>query len=162
LRGHRQTTTLLGRKRRRSARIDPRESANAAGLHYTTDARPGIKRIRHGSSFQYVNGNGRRIRDAQELARIRSLVIPPAWKDVWISPDPRGHLQAVGRDARGRKQYRYHPKWRVVRDETKYYRLIGFAQALPVIRARTVRDLRHPRLTREKVLAAVVQLLEKH
>jgi DNA topoisomerase-1 len=108
-----------------------------------------------------VNGNGRKIRDAHELARIRSLVIPPAWKDVWISPDPRGHLQAVGRDARGRKQYRYHPKWRVVRDETKYYRLIGFAEALAAIRARTARDLRHPRLTREKVLAAVVQLLEK-
>jgi DNA topoisomerase-1 len=89
------------------------------------------------------------------------LVIPPAWKDVWISADPRGHLQAVGRDARGRKQYRYHPKWRLVRDETKYHRLIGFAQALPAIRARTTRDLRNPKLTREKVLAAVVQLLEK-
>jgi DNA topoisomerase I len=159
--GHRKTTTLRGRKRRRSARIDPRESALAAGLHYTTDARPGIKRVRHGSSFHYVNGNGRKIRDARELTRIRSLVIPPAWQDVWISADPRGHLQAVGRDARGRKQYRYHPKWRVVRDETKYYRLIGFAEALPAIRTRTARDLRSPELTREKVLAAVVQLLEK-
>ena len=159
--GHGKTTTLLGRKRRRSARIDPRESALAAGLHYTTDARPGIKRIRHGSSFQYVDGNGRKIRDPRELARIRSLVIPPAWQDVWISTDPRGHLQAVGRDARGRKQYRYHPKWRVVRDETKYHRLIGFAEALPTIRRRTARDLRSPELTREKVLAAVVQLLEK-
>jgi DNA topoisomerase-1 len=157
---HRQTSTLLSRKRR-SAQIDPRQSAIAAGLHYTTDARPGIKRIRHGSSFRYMNADGRTIRDAQELARIRSLVIPPAWKDVWICPDARGHLQAVGRDARGRKQYRYHPKWRVVRDETKYYRLIGFAEALPAIRARTARDLRTARLTREKVLAAVVQLLEK-
>jgi DNA topoisomerase I len=159
--GHGKTTTLLGRKRRRSARIDPRESALAAGLHYTTDTRPGIKRVRHGSSFYYVTGKGRKLRDARELARIRSLVIPPAWQDVWISADPRGHLQAVGRDARGRKQYRYHPKWRVVRDETKYYRLIGFAEALPAIRARTARDLRNPELTREKVLAAVVQLLEK-
>ena len=158
--GHRKPTTLLGRKRR-TAQIDPRESAIAAGLHYTTDSRPGIKRLRHGSSFRYVNPHGRTIRDAQELARIRSLVIPPAWKDVWVSVDPRGHLQAVGRDARGRKQYRYHPKWRVVRDETKYHRLIGFAEALPTIRSRTARDLRSTRLTREKVLAAVVQLLEK-
>lgn len=142
-------------------RLDPRDSAIAAGLHYTTDSRPGIRRLRHGGSFRYVNGDGRTIRAAQELSRIRSLVIPPAWKDVWISADPRGHLQAVGRDARGRKQYRYHPKWRNVRDDTKYYRLIGFAQALPAIRARTARHLRSPRLTREKVLAAVVQLLEK-
>ena len=158
--GHRKTTTLPGR-RRRSAQIDARQSAVAAGLHYTTDSRPGIKRIGRSASFQYVNGHGRKIRDAHELGRIRSLVIPPAWKDVWISPDPRGHLQAVGRDARGRKQYRYHPKWRMVRDETKYHRLIGFAEALRAIRARTSRDLRAPRLTREKVLAAVVQLLEK-
>jgi DNA topoisomerase-1 len=156
----RKTTTLLGRKRR-SAQIDARDSAIAAGLHYTTDSRPGIRRLRHGSSFRYVKPAGGTIRDAHELARIRSLVIPPAWKEVWISPDPRGHLQAVGRDARGRKQYRYHPKWRVVRDETKYYRLIGFAEALPAIRNRAARDLRRPRLTREKVLAAVVQLLEK-
>ena len=158
--GHGKTTTLLGRKRR-TAQIDPRESAIAAGLHYTTDSRPGIRRLRHGSSFRYVYPNGRTIRDAHELARIRSLVIPPAWKEVWISPNVRGHLQAVGRDARGRKQYRYHSKWRVVRDETKYYRLIGFAEGLPAIRSRAARDLRSPRLTREKVLAAVVQLLEK-
>jgi DNA topoisomerase-1 len=158
--GHRKTTTARSRKRR-SAQIDPRQSAIAAGLHYTTDSRPGITRVRHGSSFRYLTASGRKMRDAQDLARIRSLVIPPAWKDVWICPDARGHLQAVGRDARGRKQYRYHPKWRVVRDETKYYRLIGFAGALPDIRARTARDLRAPRLTREKVLAAVVQLLEK-
>jgi DNA topoisomerase-1 len=97
----------------------------------------------------------------EDLARIKSLVIPPAWEDVWISTDPRGHLQATGRDARGRKQYRYHPKWRVVRDETKYDRMIGFAQALPVIRRRTAADLRKPALTREKVLGLVVQLLEK-
>jgi DNA topoisomerase-1 len=151
---------LPGRKRR-PRRLAPRDSAVAAGLHYTTDARPGIRRTKHGSSFRYIDQQGRPIRGAHELGRIRSLVIPPAWKDVWISPDPRGHLQAVGRDARGRKQYRYHRKWREVRDETKYYRLIGFAEALPAIRARTSRDLRSPRLTREKVLAAVVQLLEK-
>ena len=155
-----KTTTLLSRKAK-SVRPDPRESAIAAGLHYTTDSRPGIRRLRQGGSFRYVTPEGRTIRNADELRRIRALVIPPAWKDVWISADPRGHLQAVGRDARGRKQYRYHPKWRLVRDETKYHRLIGFAQALPAIRARTARDLRNPKLTREKVLAAVVQLLEK-
>jgi len=95
------------------------------------------------------------------VQRIRALVIPPAWTDVWICPDPRGHLQAVGRDARGRKQYRYHPRWREVRDETKYHRMIGFARALPGIRKRTARDLRRAKPTREKVLALVVQLLEK-
>jgi DNA topoisomerase-1 len=141
--------------------LAPKVSARAAGLHYTTDSRPGIKRIRKGKSFRYVAPDGRPIRAADELKRIRSLVIPPAWEDVWISVDPRGHLQAVGRDARGRKQYRYHPRWREVRDETKYYRLIGFADALPSIRTRTSRDLRCSRLTRDKVLAAVVQLLEK-
>jgi DNA topoisomerase-1 len=101
------------------------------------------------------------LRDEADLRRIKSLVIPPAWTEVWISPDPRGHLQATGRDARGRKQYRYHPRWREVRDETKYDRLIGFASKLPAIRKRTAVHLRNPALTREKVLAAVVQLLEK-
>jgi len=148
-------------RKRLTLRVAPETSARAAGLHYTTDARPGIRRIRRGKSFRYVGPNGRAVRAADEVRRIRSLVIPPAWEDVWISPDPLGHLQAVGRDARGRKQYRYHPKWREVRDETKYHRLIGFAEALPAIRARTSRDLRSPRLTRDKVLAVVVQLLEK-
>ena len=139
----------------------PAESAKAAGLRYTTDASPGIRRIRKGRAFTYVDAEGRRVRAAAELARIRSLVIPPAWGDVWICPDPRGHLQATGRDARGRKQYRYHPKWRVVRDETKYDRVIGFAKALPVIRRTTSGHLRRQGLPREKVLATVVQLLEK-
>ena len=139
----------------------PAESAKAAGLRYTTDARPGIRRIRRGRAFTYVDAEGRRVRAAAELARIRSLVSPPAWSDVWICPDPRGHLQATGRDARGRKQYRYHPKWRVVRDETKYDRVIGFAQALPVIRRTTSGHLRRQGLPREKVLATVVRLLEK-
>jgi len=138
-----------------------RDSAKAAGLHYTTDGRPGIRRIRRGSAFRYVGSDGRVIRGRDALDRIRALVIPPAWTDVWISPDPLGHLQATGRDARGRKQYRYHHKWRAVRDETKYDRLIGFAGALPKIRRRTARDLGKPHLPREKVLAAVVQLLEK-
>ena len=139
----------------------PAESAKAAGLRYTTDRRPGIRRIRRGRAFTYLDADGKRVRAAAELARIRALVIPPAWIDVWICPDPRGHLQATGRDARGRKQYRYHPKWRVVRDETKYDRVIGFAKALPVIRRTTSGHLRRQGLPREKVLATVVQLLEK-
>jgi DNA topoisomerase-1 len=136
-------------------------SARAAGLRYTTDARPGIRRTRHGSTFRYTGPDGRRITSAEELARIRSLVIPPAWESVWICPDPRGHLQATGRDARGRKQYRYHPKWREIRDETKYDRMPGFAQTLPHIREQTDRDLKRPGVPREKVVAAIVQLLEK-
>ena len=141
--------------------VDPETSARAAGLHYTTDTRAGIRRQRKGKSFTYIDPDGRVVRKAAELARIRSLVIPPAWTDVWICADPQGHLQATGRDARGRKQYRYHPRWRQVRDETKYHRMIGFAHALPAIRRHTAEDLRRPGLSREKVLALVVQLLEK-
>ncbi len=139
----------------------PMQSARAAGLRYSTDAKPGIRRKRNGKRFTYIGVDGRAVRDAAELSRIRSLVIPPAWTDVWISPDPRGHLQATGRDARGRKQYRYHPKWRAVRDETKYDRMIGFARALPILRRKTTAHLRRLGLPREKVLATVVRLLEK-
>ena len=114
-----------------------------------------------GAELRLHGRRGTRHPLATELARIKALVIPPAWTDVWICPDPRGHLQATGRDARGRKQYRYHPKWREVRDETKYHRMIGFAQALPAIRRRTSEHLRRQGLPREKVLATVVQLLEK-
>ena len=136
-------------------------SARAAGLRYTSDRQPGIRRTKHGSTFRYFDANGRRVTNPDELGRIRSLVIPPAWQDVWICAEPRGHLQATGRDARGRKQYRYHPKWRQVRDETKYDRMIGFAQALPKIRRHTTRDTKRSGVPREKVLATVVQLLEK-
>jgi DNA topoisomerase I len=148
------------RKLRLALAKDPLGSARAAGLVYTTDDRPGIRRTKRGKSFVYSEG-GRVIRNREVLARIRSLVIPPAWTDVWICPNPRGHLQATGRDARGRKQYRYHPKWRTIRDGTKYERLIAFGQALPQIRRRTDADLRRDGLPREKVLAAVVRLLEK-
>ena len=117
--------------------------------------------MRRGKAFTYVDAGGRPVRAAAELARIRGLVIPPAWTEVWICTDPRGHLQATGRDARGRKQYRYHPKWRQVRDETKYDRVIGFARVLPVIRRKTSDHLKRQGLPREKVLATVVQLLEK-
>lgn len=144
-----------------TAATDGLASARAAGLRYTTDRRPGIRRQRSGQRFTYVGPDGKAIRDARELERIRKLVIPPAWTDVWICPDPRGHLQATGRDARGRKQYRYHPRWREVRDETKYDRLIAFARALPVIRRTVAEHLRQPGLMREKVLATVVTLLER-
>jgi DNA topoisomerase-1 len=139
---------------------DPVQSAKEAGLRYVTDTKPGIRRTRAGRGFRYQNGDGSAVRDAETLARIRSLVIPPAWKDVWICPNPKGHLQATGRDARGRKQSRYHPKWREVRDETKYERTLAFGAALPAIREQVDRDLASPGLTRRKVLAAVVRLME--
>src|SRR5204862_7789149 len=137
---------------------DPVAAAHAAGLRYTSDEEAGIRRIRKGRGFAYLARDGKVIRDAGELRRIRGLAIPPAWTAVWISPTPLGHIQATGRDARGRKQYRYHAKWREVRDEVKYGRLIAFARALPRIRARTPADLRRAGLTGEPVLAAVVQV----
>jgi DNA topoisomerase I len=139
---------------------DPVESAKAAGLRYVSDRGPGIRRKRVGKHFSYIGTDGRPIRDPEELRRIKALAIPPAYTDVWICPSPRGHIQATGRDARGRKQYRYHPRWREVRDETKYERMIAFGQALPAIRERTERDLARPDLPREKVLAALIRLLE--
>jgi DNA topoisomerase-1 len=141
--------------------VDPVESARAAGLRYVSDLIPGIRRMRVGKGFRYTASDGRPIRDAETLGRIKRLAIPPAWTDVWICPDPRGHLQATGRDARGRKQYRYHPRWREVRDAVKYDHMLAFAQALPKIRERTDRDLERPGMPREKVLATVVRLLEE-
>jgi DNA topoisomerase-1 len=135
-------------------------SAKAAGLRYVTDAKPGFTRRVRGKSFVLLDLDGHAIKDPDHLARIKSLVIPPAWTDVWICPRADGHLQATGRDARGRKQYRYHPRWRAVRDESKYDRMMAFAAALPTIRQRTDADLARPGLPREKVLAAVVRLLE--
>ena len=141
------------------AQQHPRHAARAAGLRYSSDARPGIRRLGTPKAFRFVTARGTRV-SARDRARIRGLVIPPAWTDVWISPDPLGHLQATGRDARGRKQYRYHPRWRQVRDEDKYGSLAEFGRALPAIRRRINRDLRRQGLPREKVLAAVVKLLE--
>src|SRR5881394_1137450 len=115
-------------------RKDPAQSAKDAGLRYVSDDQPGIRREKKGRDFQYTNANGRLINDHDNVGRIRKLAIPPAWTDVWICPDPNGHLQATGRDARGRKQHRYHPRWREVRDENKYNRMIEFAKALPKIR----------------------------
>jgi DNA topoisomerase-1 len=139
---------------------DPAASARAAGLRYVTDAKPGIRRQRSGSGFRYRDASGLPVKDADTLARIRSLVIPPAWNSVWICPIANGHLQATGRDARGRKQSRYHPHWREVRDETKYERMTLFGAALPAIRARVDHDLALPGLPRAKILAAIVRLLE--
>jgi DNA topoisomerase-1 len=129
-------------------------------LRYVHDDRPGIRRVRSGKGFRHVGPDGKTVRDPAVLRRIRSLVIPPAWTDVWICPTANGHVQATGTDARGRKQYRYHPRWREVRDETKYHRMIAFGQALPRIRARVEKDLKLPGLPRAKVLAAIVRLLE--
>jgi DNA topoisomerase-1 len=124
------------------------------------DTKPGIRRQRSGKGFIYIHPSGKKLEDHDEYLRILSLAIPPAWTEVWICPDPQGHIQATGRDARGRKQYRYHPRWREVRDGNKYEKMIAFAQALPGIRRRVARDLAKPGLPREKVVAAVVRLLE--
>ncbi len=140
--------------------VDPVQSAKDAGLRYVSDTAPGITRKKSGKSFAYVKPDGISLQDTDDLLRIRSLAIPPAWTDVWICANPNGHIQAVGRDARGRKQYRYHPKWREQRDESKYGRMIAFVGALPRIRRRVGRDLAKPGLSREKVLAAVLRLLE--
>jgi DNA topoisomerase I len=138
----------------------PRAAAEEAGLRYVTGDGPCLRRIRHGSYFRYVGTNGRPLHDAKDLERIRSLVIPPAWGDVWICPSVNGHLQAVGRDARGRKQYRYHSRYRAHRDEVKFSRMIAFGTVLALMRRRIERDLRRHGLPREKVLAVVVKLLE--
>lgn len=140
---------------------DPVESAEEAGLRYVTDHLPGIRRKRAGRGFSYIGPDGGRITDPKRLAWFKRLAIPPAWNDVWICPLKNGHLQATGRDARGRKVYRYHPRWREVRDEVKYGRMLAFGRALPRIRERVNEDLRRRGLPREKVLAAIVSLLEK-
>lgn len=126
-----------------------------------TDSNPGIRRRRSGRGFSYVDQSGRTLRDQTQLARIKSLAIPPNWQDVWICPDPLGHIQATGRDSKGRKQYRYHPRYREIRDQTKFDRMLAFSEVLPEIRKRVEGDLSLPGLPREKVLAAVVRLLEK-
>jgi len=136
------------------------DAARNAGLHYVSDQAMGIRRVRSGKGFRFVTHDGRTVRDRAEIERIRALMIPPAWTEVWICPSPRGHIQAIGRDARHRKQYRYHARWREVRDETKYDQLIALGEALPAIRQRLKLDLGRRGLPREKVLATVVRLLE--
>jgi DNA topoisomerase-1 len=137
------------------------ETARAAGLRYIHDSSPGIRRKRAGRAFAYYAPSGERITDRREIERIRKLGIPPAWTDVWICPNPNCHLQATGRDAKGRKQYRYHPRWASVRAETKYQHSIAFGETLPRIRERVERDLALPGLPREKALAAIVSLLDE-
>lgn len=140
---------------------DPAEVAHQAGLRYANDSIPGISRYQRGGQFYYMDAHGREITDPAVLGRIKSLVLPPAWHNVWISPYATDHIQATGIDARGRKQYRYHPKWRQVRDSDKYGKLLAFGQALPKIRHQTNLDLQLDGLPKRKVVAAVVQLLEK-
>lgn len=150
-----------GKTYKRRYDLQPAQSAKAAGLRYVSDAAlPGIARRRAGGAFRYIAPGGSAVRDRATLRRIGALAIPPAWEAVWICPRDDGHLQATGRDARGRKQYRYHARWREVRDETKYGRVVAFARALPRIRRRVDQDLALPGLPREKVLATVVRLLE--
>jgi DNA topoisomerase-1 len=151
---------MAKRKKAVNISLDPVDSAKEAGLRYVTDAQPGIRRLRHGKGFRYVDSDARPVRDKETMARIRSLVIPPAWKDVWICANPKGHLQVTGRDARGRKQSRYHPRWRAVRDETKYQRMTIFGEFLPIIRERVDRDISLPGLPRLKILAALIRLME--
>ncbi len=146
--------------RRRNLGLDPVRAAEDAGLRWVCDGAPGIRRVRAGKGFRYVDADGKRVRDDKTIERIRKLAIPPAWTDVWICPSPNGHLQATGRDARRRKQYRYHERWRATRDETKYDKMVLFGLALPKIRARVEHDLALPGLPRDKVLATVVRLLE--
>jgi DNA topoisomerase IB len=138
---------------------EPADAARAVGLRYVSDADPGLRREQAGRGFRYRDAAGAVVRDADVLARIRSLAIPPAWTSVWICADPRGHLQATGRDARGRKQYRYHPRWHAVRGDGKFSRLVAFGQQLPRLRRRLRRDLARRGLPREKVLAVAVSLL---
>jgi DNA topoisomerase-1 len=139
---------------------DPEASARAVGLRHVSDYTPGLTRERSGKNFRYRDSAGKLVRDPETLGRIKSLVIPPAWTDVWICPNRNGHLQATGRDDRRRKQFRYHPRWREIRDETKYARMIAFAHTLPGIRRRVGKDMALGGMPRNKVLAAVVRLLE--
>jgi DNA topoisomerase-1 len=158
-------TTKLRREKKKIDKIeiapDPVDVAEEAGLRYVSDEQPGYARKAKGKDFEYFDTDGKRIRDEPRLLRIRRIAIPPAYKDVWICPSPNGHIQATARDARGRKQYRYHERWREVRDENKYDRMVVFGKALPKIRRRVKRDLKRRGLPREKVLATVVQLLER-
>ena len=165
VRDERRAAHIARRIRKKAAsapHLDPATSAAIAELRYVDDrVLPGIRRVGRKTRVRYIDPRGRPISDAKTIQRLNRLAIPPAWTDVWICPDPGGHLQATGRDARGRKQYRYHQRWRDVRDEVKFSRLLAFAAALGRIRRRAAADLRKPGLPREKVLAAVVQLLEK-
>ena len=139
---------------------EPVDDLRCAGLRYSSDAQPGIRRKKSGRGFTYTDPEGNTVRDPNVLKRIRSLVIPPAWTEVWISPYTNGHIQAIGRDSRNRRQYKYHPKWREVRDENKFDHALEFAEALPGIRGAIDKDMSLPGLPRRKVLATIVRLLD--
>jgi DNA topoisomerase-1 len=138
-----------------------RAAAKAAGLHYASDSDPGVRRRKAGKRYAYVNPRGTPVRDPAAIRRFNALAVPPAYTDVWISPDPKGHIQATGRDARGRKQYRYHPRWQASQGAAKFERMQAFGRALPRIRERVAADLRKPGICREKVLATLARLLER-
>jgi DNA topoisomerase-1 len=140
--------------------VDPKDAAESAGLRYVTDARPGIRRKKAGTGFSYMRADGSKLTEKDVLKRIMALAIPPAWTEVWICPFADGHIQATGRDAKGRKQYRYHPRFREVRESTKYEHVVAFADALPAIREKVQEHMGLRGLPREKVLATVVHLLE--
>jgi DNA topoisomerase I len=150
------TTTMSAKTITQSAKAD----ADAAGLRYVSDEHPGIRRLKHGTGFGYAGVNGKPIADPAVLKRIHSVAVPPAWTDVWISPSANGHIQATGRDARGRKQYCYHPDFRVVRDATKYEHLVAFGEALPKLRREVEHDMHRHGLPREKIIAVVIHLLD--
>jgi DNA topoisomerase I len=150
----------VNRKRLKELKLDPADAAKAAQLRYVMDDKPGITRSKAGKGFKYILPDGGVVKDRETLYRIKRLAIPPAWTDVWICPWENGHIQATGRDARGRKQYRYHSRWREIRDSVKYSRMILFADALPGIRAKVEEDIKLPGLPREKVLATIARLLE--
>ncbi len=154
--------TVSGAKQTAAARdaVEGLSTAREAGLRYVTDTMPGIRRERTGETFRYTGPDGKPVTVAATLRRIASLAVPPAWTDVWICASPRGHIQATGRDAKRRKVYRYHKRWREVRAATKYHRMVAFGEALPSIRQRVDQDLTRRGLPREKVLASVVRLLE--
>lgn len=139
---------------------DPAAAAKAAGLRYVSDDEPGITRRRRGKGFSYLKPGGERVTDQRERRRLDALAIPPAYREVWICTSPKGHLQATGRDEKGRKQYLYHPRWREIRDGAKYCRMLAFGDILPALRRRVAQDMALPGLPRDKVLAVVVTLLE--
>ncbi|MDJ0390054.1 DNA topoisomerase IB [Roseomonas sp. E05] len=158
-----EAATAVATPQRHASPAPPPEAkaeAAAAGLRYVSDEMPGLTRRRSGSGFTYRDAEGRTVRDKAVLQRVRSLAIPPAWTEVWICPYPDGHIQATGRDAKGRKQYRYHPDWRAARDATKFQHIMDFARSLPALRARVQDDMAKRGLGREKVLATVVHLLD--
>jgi DNA topoisomerase I len=151
---------MLNQSKLKDIYTDPGMSAKWAGLRYTSDDKPGYTRKGAGKGYYYLDSNGEKIEDEKTLARIKALVIPPAWSDVWISKSSKGHLQATGRDAKGRKQYIYHPKWQEARSFTKFGRMISFGKSLPVLRERIHHDINTRKLDRRKVTALVLSIMD--